>query len=454
MDFQCPTFRRGSAEYETVRRNAVWNGLKPERYPEIIVQASTKDDVVLAVTYAASCKMKIGVRSGGHSWTSSFLRQDGMLIDVSRLKDITVDPDTGTATVGPGVHGGNLNEQLKDHGYMFPGGHCPTVGLGGYLLQGGFGWNSRLYGTGCENILAVDVVVADGKLVHASPDENQDLYWAARGAGHGFFGVVTRFHLRCHPLPRAIINSRFWIPADSFDELISTLDNVHERFPRHLEVSVFIGHEQEGVPGFTALLRADSLGQTRVEARQALEIVHRLPVLSKAVKADIFRDLEMGILLDNIGDLLEVSDHQFVVDNTWMDEPIRAILPQLHKMMATLGPSPSHLYLLYWNRKGYELPDMAFSLEGKVYMSYFAIYKDPTEYPKWSKSIAEGIASVADQGIGSQLADENLSIRPTRFMAPENFVRLEKLRLKYDPSGLFQGFMGLPEDFKALVANF
>ena len=453
MNLLCPSFRRGSEGYETIRRDLVWNGRKPNRYPEIIVLVNTEVDVIAAVKYAARRNMKIGVRSGGHSWTASFLREDGMLIDISRLDSISFDSGIGIVKVGPGVHGGSLNEKLKHDGFMFPGGHCPTVALGGYLLQGGFGWNSRLYGIGCENVLAVDVVTADGTLVHADKFSHKDLYWAARGAGHGFFGVVTLFYLQCHALPKAMINSRFWLSIDDFDELIVAFDDAHELFPRHLEVSIFVGHEQGEIPGLTALVRADSLGATREEALQALELLHRVPVLAKSIHSDKFKDLDLSILLDNIGDLLEVSNHQFVVDNTWMNAPIRTILPDLHEMIDVIGPAPSHIYLLYWNRKGFTLPDMAFSLEGKVYLSCFAIYKDPTDYAKWSKSIPDCIASIANKGVGSQLADENLLIRPARFMAPDNLIRLEKLRGKYDPMGRFHGFMALTDDDKAHVAK-
>src|SRR3954453_4030712 len=107
---------------------------------------------------------------------------------------------------------------------MFTGGHCESVGIGGFLLQGGQGWNSRRWGWGAENVLAVEVVTADGELVHADPDENADLYWAARGAGPGFPGVVTRFHLRTYPLTPMFHDTRIfrlddlepvleWLPA-------------------------------------------------------------------------------------------------------------------------------------------------------------------------------------------------------------------------------------------------
>ena len=453
MAMRCGTFRKGDPEYEAVRQKEVWNGHKPDRYPDIIVQATTEEDVVAAVKHAGQEGMKIGVRSGGHSWTASFLRDEGMLIDVSRLKDIGVSPDAGIATAGPGAFGGELNDMLKEHGYMFPGGHAPTVGLGGYLLQGGFGWNSRLYGTGCENILAVNVVLPDGTLVHADENQHSDLYWAARGAGHGFFGVIAGFRLRCHPLPKAIMNSCIWMSIDDLDEVISILDDVHESFPRHLEVSLFVGHNQQGYPGLSAVVRGDTLVTNQEEARDALDRVHRLPFVSKALKKDLFRDVDLAVLYEDAGDILEVGHPEIVVDNTWMDAPVRSILPQLHKMVDNLAPTPSHIYLLYWNRKGQKMPDMAFSLEGKVYISYFAFYQDPAQHEKWARLIKDGIASVADFGTGSQLSDENLLRRPSRFMAPENFKRLETLRRKYDPTRRFHGFMALPDEYKVLEAQ-
>ncbi|KAK5049020.1 hypothetical protein LTR84_005442 [Exophiala bonariae] len=448
MAFPCPTFRKGDPEYEQTRCNAVWNGHKPERYPDIIIQVNTEEDVVAAVKYAWGEGMKIGVRSGGHSWTASFLRDAGMLIDVSKLNGIAVDPKAGTAVVGPGTHGGDLNGKLQPHGYMFPGGHCPTVGLGGYLLQGGFGWNSRLYGLGCESVIAVDVVLPDGTLVHADADNYSDLYWAARGAGHGFFGVVTHFHLRCHPLPKAIMNSRFWFSVDHLDELISTLDDAHELFPRFLELFLLIGHDQEGTPGLSAHVRADVLATSDSDARQALSNLHGLPIFAKARKTDLFRVLDLSILLDDVGELLEVGNAEFVVDNTWMNEPVRNVLPQIHDIVDKLGPAPAHLSFQYWNRNGRPIPDMAHSLEGKVYISHLAIYVDPKDYEKWARIVPAGIGRLAKKGVGSQLADENLLRRPTRFMSPANFLRLEKIRRKYDPTRRFHGFMALTKEDK------
>ena len=178
MDFRFETYTKGDAGYEKARRQAVWNGRKPDRFPSIICLPETEEDVITAVKYANANDLKVGIRSGGHSWTASFLRDGGMLISLAKMCNVTFDARDGfnVAQVQPGVHGGDLNGILEPLGYMYPSGHCPTVAVGGFLLQGGFGWNSREWGPSCQSILACDIVTAEGKLVHASEKENSDLF--------------------------------------------------------------------------------------------------------------------------------------------------------------------------------------------------------------------------------------------------------------------------------------
>jgi len=158
---------RGDDGYEAARRAAVWNGRKPNRFPEVIVRPRTDDEVIAAVRLARTRGLKIGVRSGGHSWAASFLRDGGMLIDLSRMTAFSVDAAARTAAIQPGLKGTDLNRALRKHGLFFPSGHCTSVGLGGFLLQGGFGWNSRQWGPACVSVRAIDVVTADGERVHA-----------------------------------------------------------------------------------------------------------------------------------------------------------------------------------------------------------------------------------------------------------------------------------------------
>src|SRR5262245_47769874 len=196
---------RGERGYEDARRGDMWNRRVPARYPEVIAQPRTAEDVIAAVRLARQRGLKIAIRSGGHSWAATFLRDGGMLIDLSAMNSFSINVDARIATIQPGLRGTDLNRALHRHGLFFPTGHCRTVGLGGFLLQGGFGWNSRLWGPACVSIRGMEVVTAEGELVHASDQENAELFWAARGAGPGFFGIVTRFELALYPRPTVMM---------------------------------------------------------------------------------------------------------------------------------------------------------------------------------------------------------------------------------------------------------
>ena len=147
---------------------------------------------------------QVAVRSGGHSWARWSVREDALLIDLGGLREMAYDETTGIVTARPASRAATSSRRSwTSCGRIFTGGHCPTVGIGGFLLQGGQGWNARGWGWAAENVVAVDVVTAEGELVRADETQNTDLFWAARGAGPGFFGVVTRFHLRTPPAARA-----------------------------------------------------------------------------------------------------------------------------------------------------------------------------------------------------------------------------------------------------------
>lgn len=131
---------RGEPGFAEAFQDVVWNKMKPDRHPAVIVRARSTDDVARAVRLARDRGLQVKARSGGHSWTASSVRQDSMLIDLGEINDITVDVSSGTAVVGSGAHGDQMQEVLAAHGLFFPTGHCPTVGIGGFLLQGGWGW--------------------------------------------------------------------------------------------------------------------------------------------------------------------------------------------------------------------------------------------------------------------------------------------------------------------------
>ena len=163
--------------------------------------------------------MTVGVRSGGHSWAGNHLRDGGMLLDLSRLHEVEVDAAAMTARCSPGCRGQRAARGAREHELFFPAGHCVGVALGGYLLQGGYGWNGRVHGPACMSVEAIDVVTAEGELVRADAEQNADLLWAARGSGPGFFGVVTRFHLRLQRAPAVDRQRALPVPAEVLEEV-------------------------------------------------------------------------------------------------------------------------------------------------------------------------------------------------------------------------------------------
>jgi FAD/FMN-containing dehydrogenase len=160
--------RRGDPGYEQARVGRIFNARRPARYPAAIQLADDAGDVAAGVRLTRAENLTVSVRSGGHSWAAWSLRDDALLIDLGGLNGLDYDEATGVVVAGPAVRGGrDLSPFLAERGRAFPGGHCPSVGLGGYLLQGGQGWNGRRMGWACESVVAVDVVTADGSLLRA-----------------------------------------------------------------------------------------------------------------------------------------------------------------------------------------------------------------------------------------------------------------------------------------------
>lgn len=184
------------AEYDEAR--AVWNGMI-DRYPLLIAHCTTVEDVVTAVNFARDQKLPVAVRGGGHNVAGHATIDDGLVIDLSGLKTIEVDANNQTATAGGGVTWGELDAATQPYGLATPGGVFSDTGIAGLTLGGGYGWLRNMYGLSCDNLLAVEMVTADGQLVRASETENRELLWGLRGGG-GNFGIVTSFTYQLHPV--------------------------------------------------------------------------------------------------------------------------------------------------------------------------------------------------------------------------------------------------------------
>ena len=251
--FRGELVRPADAGYDVHRK--VWNG-SIDRYPALIARCAGVADVGAAVRFAKVSGLPVAVRGGGHSFPGLSVCDGGIVIDLGSMKGIRVDPGARTARVQAGVLWGELDHETQAFGLATTGGIVTHTGVAGLTLGGGIGWLQRKHGLTIDNLLAADVVTADGELVKASSSENADLFWGLRGGG-GNFGIVTEFEFRLHPVgpivvagpifwpmeesPRLLRFYRDWI-ADAPDELMTIV--IHRKAP----AVPFVPRELHGRP--------------------------------------------------------------------------------------------------------------------------------------------------------------------------------------------------------------
>lgn len=433
------TLKRGDARFEQEVMDTSFSGSDPGVRPSLLIQANSRDDVIAAVKRARVENLKISICSGGHSWGQNHLRDGGLLLDMGRINHIEIDENAKRAKVGPGCWSLDLDRALRKRRLFFPVAHAPDVCLGGFLLQGGFGWNSRAVGLGCENVVGLDVVLADGSLVHANEKENSDLYWAARGSGPGFFGVVVQFHLRLHPRPRFTGMFTQIFRLEHMEEVISWAHRVGPEVSENVEFQMVMTPKALGIgkPGLEVV--APVMTSSWSAAAKEIAFITKGPLRRKASLSVPLLPVPTTIISQIASKTHFPPKMRWCVDNMWTDSPVEPLLPGLRRVADTMPPAPSHALWLSWHPKR-PREDMAFSLEGKNYFAAYGEWKNPADDAKYANWATDCISAMAHLGKGIQLADENLGRRPAKFMADENFARLQKIRAKYDPDNRFNSW--------------
>ncbi|HEX7079241.1 MAG TPA: FAD-binding oxidoreductase [Candidatus Eisenbacteria bacterium] len=226
--------RPGDAGYEEARR--IWNAMI-DRRPALIARCEGTADVLAAVSFARRHKLRIAVRGGGHNIAGNAVCDDGLVIDLSPMRSVRVDPVAKRAVAGGGTLLGDFDHETQAFGLAAPVGINSTTGLAGLTLGGGFGWLSRRFGLAVDNLIAADVVTADGKLLRASAKENPDLFWGLRGGG-GNLGIVTSFEFKLHPVGPEVTAGLIVFPLQQGKKVLEKYRAFALKMPKDLNVWV------------------------------------------------------------------------------------------------------------------------------------------------------------------------------------------------------------------------
>lgn len=211
-----PVLLSGDTDYDGAR--AIWNGMH-DKHPALIPLCTSADDVSKAVTFARERELLVAVRGGGHSWPGKSVCDGGMMINLSTMSGVRVDPQKRRAYAGGGALLNTLDSAAREHGLITTAGVVSHTGVGGYTLGGGFGRLNRKFGLTIDNLLSAEIVTADGQIRRVSADQDPDLFWAIRGGG-GNFGVVTEFEYQLHPFELEVLSGNIVWPIAQAKEVL------------------------------------------------------------------------------------------------------------------------------------------------------------------------------------------------------------------------------------------
>ncbi len=444
---------RQDAEYEEDRELLLRNAWKPRRFPDAIVHVASEKDVQEAVRFARRNRLQVAIRGGGHSFCGSPVRQGGLLLDLGNLNAIQLDPAQKSAAAQPTIKGRDAIPILTAQGLAFPFGHCATVPLSGYLLNGGIGWNSGTWGPACLSVRALELVNAEGELIRADPQQNTDYYWAARGAGPGFFGVVTRYYLQVYALPKVIRTSTLTYRLEDAERVADWLPGMIRTLPPQVETDCFIvsapPQAQGAASGTTRrllIIGATTYADTEEDARRWLE-----PVADAPPAPERKQELNQPATFSSLYDLTTPSfpeKRRYVVDMFSSSASPRELLMRLHEQILAL-PSPESWVLLTLPSPrpaaAPALPDIAFSMSGSVIVGLHSIWQDPAQDGRNEQWVSETSRMLDPFKVNYYIGETDLTMgadRAPRSFASDHWQRLQQLRRKYDPEGLFFSYLG------------
>ena len=422
--------RPGDAEYENARH--IWNALI-DKHPGAVAKCVGTQDVVAAVNFARENDILVAVRGGGHNVGGRALCDDGLVIDLSRMRGVYVDPKAQTARVQGGATLGDVDAETHLHGLAVPLGVISKTGVAGLTLGGGVGWLVRKYGPTCDNVVSVEIVTADGAVRTASAKENPDLFWAIRGGG-GNFGIATSFLYRAYPVS-TVLGGLVVYPRDAASDILRAYRDFMETAPEDLTVYVGLVCTPDGMPA-TAVIPCWS-GADLSEGEQAIAPLRNLGApLMDAVQVMPFPAMQ------------SILDGAFPAGtrNYWKSAFVEALSEGaidviVARAKGMTSPMSGLLIESYGGAGGRKTSDEnAFAQRNSYYsIGFMPQWTDPREDDAqiaWAKVSWEAIQPYATGGyLLNYLAEEGQEVVQAAFGS--NYPRLRELKRVYDPTNFF-----------------
>jgi FAD/FMN-containing dehydrogenase len=434
------TLRPGDDGYDEAR--SVFNAMIDKR-PALIVRPTSARGVMEAVNLARDRGLPLAVRCGGHSVSGMGTCDDGVLVNLSLMKGVRVDPAARTARVNAGVLAGELDRDTQVFGLATPGGRVTTTGVGGFTLGGGYGWLSPKYGLACDNLISVDVVTADGRLVVASESENEDLFWGVRG-GSSNFGVVTSYEFRLHPVGPMVLGGMVLHPIAEAKERLRAWRDYVEQAPEELSTAAaifiappepFVPAELQGEPvlGMLVIYIGDPdegaavVRPIKELGPPALDVIEPMPYT--AFQEILDPTAPWGTQVYNSGEHLRELG----------DEAIDAFVDYAGKLEAPL----SQAIMFRHGGAISRVPDdaMAAAHRDAAYMMHpIAVWDDPADsnrHISWCRDLCAAMRPHTTGGVYLNMTMDEGERRVRDGYGFDKYRRLVALKDEYDPDNLF-----------------
>jgi FAD/FMN-containing dehydrogenase len=426
-----------SPEYDAARRcfNAAM-----DRRPAVIVRCRGAQDVAAALDFARTHSLEVAVRGGGHNPAGHCVVEGGLVIDLSEMRVVEVDPVAGTARAGGGATWLDFDSATQAFGLVTPGGVVGSTGVCGLTLGGGIGHLTSQHGLTCDNLVGAELVTPGGSVVRASADENADLLWALRGGG-GNFGVATWLEFRLHPLER-MVGGRLDYRGDGVSDVLRRFRDLVARSPRELSCQAVLGVDESLTP---VLLVAPSFTGSPDRAGDLLDTLESAPgLVSDAVREQTF--LEQQLLFDSpYGENRHYWKGHFVAElsDELIDVLVRCVRdfrrPLSHILIESLHGAPKDV--------GGDFSALAFR-RAAFNVSATAVWTDPVqddEHAAWARATAQAIEpwSLGGGYANYMQADEPIE-RVRAAFGDASFGRLQALKSEFDPTNVLRRNQNIP----------